>query len=223
MYIHLRKFCCQLQCDSCHAIYAGISTADKRRLPSRAPDGSVLLPAAYHLPDIPYPGSMVSGVRCIPYIRQLPHRLPRRQLLPVSSSASRRGQARQYIIPSYSLRSCFSPLLLYCLVFYVFPGSYCSSLSCFSFRFWVFSSVFRFPHPPRGFFCLLFTRCTQIALHFPDLAPGFGFFRLFFGSHTHHVGFSACFSLATHIRQRNRHAPIRLLTEQQLSMLCLPA
>ena len=73
----------------------------------------------------------------------------------------------------------------------------CSSLSCFSFRFWVFSTISRLPHPPRGFF------------------------RLFFGSHTHHVGFSACFSLATHIRQRNRHAPIRLLAKQQLSILCL--
>ena len=67
----------------------------------------------------------------------------------------------------------------------------------FSFRFWVFSSVFRFPHPPRGFFCLLSSRCTQIALHFLVSASGFGFFRLFFGFHTHHVGFFACFSLAT--------------------------
>ena len=71
-------------------------------------------------------------------------------------------------------------------------------LSRFSFRFWVFSAVFRFPHPPRGFFRLFFTRYTQIALHFLVSASGFGFFRLFFGSHTHHVGFFACFSLAAH-------------------------
>ena len=70
-------------------------------------------------------------------------------------------------------------------------------LSRFSFRFWVFSLVFRLSNTLRGFFCLLFTRCTQIALHFLVSASGFGFFRLFFDSHTHHVGFSACFSLAT--------------------------
>ncbi len=100
---------------------------------------------------------------------------------------------------------------------------YCSPLSWFSFRFWVFSLVFRLPNPPRGFFRLLFTRYTQIALHFPDLASGFGFFRLFFGFQTHHVGFFAYFLLATPIRQRNRHAPIRLLAEQQFSILCLLA
>ena len=70
-------------------------------------------------------------------------------------------------------------------------------LSRFSFRFWVFSSVFRFPHPPRGVFCLLFTRYTQIALHFLVSASGFGFFRLFLGFLTHHVGFFACFSAST--------------------------
>ena len=96
-------------------------------------------------------------------------------------------------------------------------------LSRFSFRFWVFSLVFRLSNTLRGFFRLFFTRYTQIALHFLVSASGFGFFRLFFGFHTHHVGFSACFSLATHIRQRNRHAPIRLLAKQQFSMLCLPA
>ena len=89
----------------------------------------------------------------------------------------------------------------------------CSPLSCFSFRFWVFSPVFRLPNTLRGFFCLFFTRYTQIALHFPDLASGFGFFRLFFGFQTHFVGFFAYFSLAAHIRQRDRHAPIRLLTK----------
>ena len=175
----------------------------------------------------------------------------------------------------------------------------CSPLSRFCFRFWVFSPVSRLSNILHGFFCLFFTRYTQIALHFPDLASGFGFFHLFFGFQTHFVGFfacfllathrllstfpvllpvlcffarfsafkhtscvfllafrslhtdcsplsrfcfrfwvfspvsrlsntprgffSACFLLATHIHQCYRHAPIRLLTEQQFSMLCLPA
>ena len=61
----------------------------------------------------------------------------------------------------------------------------------------------------------------RIALHFLVSTSGFGFFPLFLGFQTHFVGFSACLSLAAHIRQRYRHAPIRLLAEQQLSMLCL--
>ena len=74
----------------------------------------------------------------------------------------------------------------------------------------------------RFFLFFMFFR-DRIALHFLVSASGFGFFRLFFGFQTHFVGFSACFSLATHIRQRNRHAPIRLLAKKQFSMLCLPA
>ena len=83
------------------------------------------------------------------------------------------------------------------LVFYSLHTD-CSPLSRFCFRFWVFSPVFRLPNTLRGFFCLFFTRYTQIALHFPGSASGFGFFRLFLGFQTHFVGFSACFSLATH-------------------------
>ena len=125
-------------------------------------------------------------------------------------------------LPVLGFFACFSASKhtswVFLLAFYSLHPD-CSPLSSFSFRFWVFSPVFRLPNTPRGFFRLLFTRYTQIALHFPDLASGFGFFRLFFGFQTHHVGFSACFSLATHIRQRNRHAPIRLLAEQPLTLI----
>ena len=80
---------------------------------------------------------------------------------------------------SYSSRPVFSPLPINQL-----PG-------------WVFTLVFLFLHPRRGFFRLLPTPHAQFSLcHLPISFQG-GFSRLFFSSCTHNVGFSACFLLLT--------------------------
>ena len=97
--------------------------------------------------------------------------------------------------------ACFplaTPRLLFTFLFQLPVLGFFTRFSASKHTSWVFSPVFRLPNTLHGFFRLLFTRCTQIALHFPDLASGFGFFHLFFGFQTHHVGFFACFSASKH-------------------------
>ena len=82
-------------------------------------------------------------------------------------------------LASYSSRPAFSPLPAYQL-----PG-------------WVFSLVFLFLHPRRGFFRSYPTPHAQFSLRSPSISFRAGFSRLLFSTYTHAVGFSARILLLT--------------------------